>query len=238
MRLLAKSDIQKKKNEDMSREAREGIKLTEHVSGLRELAAKEEQTLEKVRIASIENLNKELSTLYEERDVLKAEVKNIKVLREQGMKDVNDKLLSVASMKNALDEREANLELKIYQEDQREKELDVLIKNAKDEKERARTRTEEASYLRRNAANDRQQANLTLLNALDVQDRTIAEKERVEQYLTEKGAILDDRDKEIGKKEKELAKKEKILYTEKAQVNDMRGTLIRSMERLKKTGQP
>ena len=56
MRLLEKSEIAKAKAVDRSKEISEGLKISKRVDSLRELASREEQTLDMVRTRELERM--------------------------------------------------------------------------------------------------------------------------------------------------------------------------------------
>ena len=74
LKLLSKSEIDTAKNLDRSREVAEGLKLSRRVDGLRELASKEEQMLEKHRTETLASISKEISDLNADKEVLLAEL--------------------------------------------------------------------------------------------------------------------------------------------------------------------
>lgn len=61
MRLLAKSDINRKKSIERQQLIDEGLKLAKRVDDLREVVSQEEQALERFRRESIKEIHKQIS---------------------------------------------------------------------------------------------------------------------------------------------------------------------------------
>ncbi len=233
IRLLKKEEIVQRQNADRSKEIAEGLKISRRVDGLRELQAKEEQTLDKFRVETLSAIQKELSELNGEKETLLSEVKVLREEKAKGLKDVEKQLLSVVSFRNTQDQRELLLDNRVKEIEKREYEIKTNLRNSSDELERVRTHKEEAENLHRASAEDRQEANRILLEAMNTEEKVLADKAKVEQYLSLREQGVAEKEQNLNIKERELKEKEELLYTQKLQLEDREATLERELQRQK-----
>jgi hypothetical protein len=236
LRLLKKDEIAKAQANDKAKEIAEGLKIARKVDGLRELKAKEEETLEKFRIQTLSAVTEQISKATAERDSILTEVKFLREERARGLTDIHDRQHKLTQQETDLVELERFLDEKAL--GLRDWDMRLNIREEDTERSRLQTQTHlgEAQRLHLEADRDREEADKILWNA----NQTFADAENnrlgVESYYNVRKQELDSREKMLLYKEDELNIREKELTTLKIQLADQRATIERELQRLKKHG--
>ncbi len=233
MRLLQKSEIDKAKALDYSRERAEGLKLTMRVDGLRELAAKEEQSLEKFKKETLKNINQEISDLTSEKEKLENILKPIREEKEKGLKELENKKKELDYFERNLEEFKTSIqleEIEICKEKEEISEIKKEIGNALMRKLKDET---EAAELQREAFDKREEAQNRLNRAKKLEEQALKTKQDIERKLETREATIVLIEEQNKSDKEENIKKEKGLNILKIQLDDQRATLKRAMDRIK-----
>jgi hypothetical protein len=186
VRLLPKSEIAKLKSVERGREIEEGLKLSRRVDGLRELASNEESKLAKYRDATLAQIQKEIGELSLQKEKLWDEVRTLRDEKSAGMRDVEQQLLSVTSLRQSLDQRKAKLDDREQGIQTNQMALDLNVKNIVEEMGRSKMREEAALNLHKASEDEHEEARRTLENARLIEERAIAFRRETEQEVGER----------------------------------------------------
>jgi DNA repair exonuclease SbcCD ATPase subunit len=234
MRLLPKDEILKKKNQNLSLEAQEGLKLTRRVDSLRELVSKSEQDAEKYLYSSLgaiqpqideaikkrDSLNKEISVLQKKLDGMLPEIQTTR----QGLAKKEKELESREQILNERDEQVNLKELDIAESTQSLMESINRAKNAEYQRERA---LEQASRQQREATN-------SLLSARNIEGALLKEKERMESVFSSRESDLSRKETIFQSTMDEFNKEKRSFDAEKVKFADRKAMLERNLTRLNK----
>lgn len=234
VKLLPKSAIAEQKAKAQRREIEEGMKVATRVDGLRQTYAKAEQELEAWRAATLASIGEEIRKLDEKKERLSADINVMQSKCDRMMSEISTKRRELAQFEKSLRTWEKNIG------DREEK---VLL----DELEIAEAKSKAELYLSAQKDNERITANLlveankkkneaqdTLETARKVQEKAYSDKKDIEAEMSLREFSIKTKEQEILKKEMQLDEREKELNIEKIKVNDMRQTLNRSLERIRK----
>jgi hypothetical protein len=233
IRLLSKSEIANAKVRERAQEIAEGIKISKKVDTLRELMASEEETLEKFRVDAILKINDEISELTVKKDNILSEIQLLRSEKEKGMKQIEKDILSVTSLRNALDIRERSLDIRAQELDKIIQEYDALVKISKDEWERAKTHSQETERLHLLSDKDRKEAKEILSKAIETKEDALIFKKSLELSLSDWGNKLTVQEEELITMKKVNAQKAKELADYAIQLKDREKTLERELQRQK-----
>ena len=231
MRLMPKTGVEKANAEAKRKEIDEGVKLAKRIDGLRETLADEEQSLEKFRVATLENIKAETAPLEEKRDSLKKEVGELERTR--------------AELLLPLDEAWEEVELERKELEQKEYDVGEVQKAAEKDKTKAREELrlakeakKQAAFCEEEATNKLNSATIELRNAKELNEQAVTTKREADIYKTEALATvaeeqrkLDLRTKALEEREEKVRKDEEEISKTKLQLADQRQTLERAFKR-------
>lgn len=218
VRLLPKSEIDKRKSEEQRMAIQEGLKVAERVDTLREIAATEEVAFEKYRTETLRDIQTEIQSKYDEKDLLVLEVERLRIEKKDLLepldakwKEVNEVFQKNLEFNSSLQDRERGTTKKEEELSQRERNVQVTEGKAEDLKKLASAMFSEAKSLTARAKEESTemrnlaQAELTLV---EIKQKEINKKESV---LNVKENNLNTQEKKIEKYEIDLAKREQVL---------------------------
>jgi hypothetical protein len=233
MRLLSKTEVDKLKQDDKSREISEGLKISRRVDALRELSAKEEQNLTKFRDEILSNLRKEEEEIAVRKSDLAKEVAELDKKLANLLPDIATDRKSLDKQKKELNLREKYLNEK--QESINLQEIDIaeVLKSATDSEIQAKTREEQAEILHDRASEDRFLAQQALSEAKKKEERILKQENDLNERfsLREKGIVEKEKRLKLLAEENLAIRKE--MDEEKVRLNDQRATLERALTRLR-----
>lgn len=233
VKLLQKSELQSLKAKERALEVREGVKLATKVDGLRELAVKTEQELEKYRISTLESITKEITKATEEKEKITSELRTLKEEYDLLLPEIPIKRKELAEFEKTLMKWEHKLEKR--EEKAGLSEIDVA--EALDAAESTRIMNEDNERISRNlliqANKSKIEAEQTLITARNIQDQANKERQESEATLNLRELSIKTKEQELSRTESILMNDQRELINEKRKVDDMRQTLQRSIERIK-----
>lgn len=234
IRLLTQSEINTKKNTERQREIDEGKKLTRAVDSLREIKLEEDAALKKFREETIKGIHIEIVAETDKRETLKAEVTDLEKRKAIALKPIEDEIGELNELKHSLQQKESVLDTReadiaAMEKETRQKSLEIRdeMQRVQEMKKNVQTQLEVAEGERekaRKASKQAVEANIEAQGKLALVNGDIKEKERV----------IGLREKTVSEKEKEVAKQQKENSIERKQLADMRKTLERELNKIKK----
>lgn len=233
LRLLKKSEIAAAQANDRAKEIQEGLKISRRVDSLRELATKEEATLEKFRSETLRTIGSEISELEGKKDSLKIE---LVYLREELTKETTlsrDERKNLEALKATLEEKDRKLNAQSEELALAEIDIAIAIKNSQDAVARSRSHEEISKNLHVKAENLAFEAEQKLENTKKIEKSTLKTQKSVEEELFLKQEALKERENSITAREKENASLTRELEAEKIRIADREATLERALARLK-----
>lgn len=231
IKLLSKQEIAQSKASERSKEVSEGLKLSRRVDGLRELAAKEEEKLEKWRVATLSEIQNEIDGLVEEKSGLVSEVNELRKEKSKGLKEVEQEMLSVTSLRNSLDGRQQELNARESEIERQELQLTLNLRNVNDELLRAKTHTEETANLQWQAQCEKKDADYILSDAKKVEQKTLRVKESAEKEIESRLSAISSMEESVMKREQTVFAQEEQIKVEKIKLADGWETLKRAIKR-------
>jgi len=233
IRLLNKQEITKSKNDERAKEISEGLKISRKVDALRELSANEEAKLEKFRVESIAQINKDISELDDKKQKLIQEINVLQTKLDSLLPEMETERTALNELKLKLEKEKKDIEIKSEELDLKEIDIALALKNAKDDSKRAENHKELADSLHKEALKEKQEADSIIANSRVIEERTIHFKNEIEKNLQLKENDLLLKEKSIILQEEENKKLSQELAKEKIQVADQRDTLTRALDRIK-----
>lgn len=236
IRLLPKSDVAKAKALDRQKEVQEGMKLAKRVDNLREVAAREEESLTKFRVNTISLLKKEIDEKVTERDFLED---TNKVLREERMRleaplDLTQAWDRVKNEQEAVEEWREDVLLREISLTERENNVrdtekgfkgrEQEIRNNEDWTRQALTKAENDSNVARDAVKEAEETKMRIKHQERQQNVVVAQKNQ-EIATIEEG--LSFREEEVEKDKADIINQRKFLA-------DQRATLERGFAELRR----
>jgi chromosome segregation ATPase len=236
--LLPKSEIANLKAKQASRDVAEGVKIATRVDGLRELWSKTEQDFEIYKTSTLAAIQKEIDALESKKEKLSEELKQMKVRYDSIIPEITSKQAELAQFKkslrtweNKLDKREDEVKVSENNANESFKESEVLRINAEDN-ERI------TANLLRQATEKRNESQITLETAREVQEKAYELKKEIESALEERENSIKEKEKQLVGDDLLLMNERKNFEIEKIRVNDIRQTLLRSIQRIKEGKRP
>lgn len=231
LKLLKKEEVNKTKELEKAKEIQEGLKISRRVDDLRELAAKEEQALEKFRIETLSAISKEISELDAEKEKALEMLKSLQEKAQKELSKTDKKRLQ--DFEKALNEREKVIKTMSFDIDLKEADIAIAQKEYADSLERQTTH-EEASVALHLEANRRvDEAQQALQSADSVQKQAMITKDKVERELELRERDISERAKAMEIQWEENLRVSRELAVKEKQVADQRATLERAMARLR-----
>lgn len=234
MKLLPKDELAKRKSVDRSKEVEEGLKLSRKVDSLRELKAKEEESLEKFRAETLESIHFQIGEAQKEKEALLSEVIPLREEKLKGLSELKERADSLDTREQALNQREAILGERAKAITHSEITVAESLKKAEESEKIAHLHSEEANRLRIEAQKEKDKSDSILANANAVKEALIEEGILQDKELGKRESAVTEREKVCIEREKENARISKEISTEKLQLADQRATLERAMQRLGK----
>lgn len=218
IRLLPKSEIDKRKAEEQRLALQEGLKVAKRVDTLREIAASEEAAFEKYRTTSLKDIQSDIQLRFQEKEQLEADLVKMRSERNALLVPITHKWLEIEEVEGRLNTKEAALSKEEAYLIGEKIDLDQRVREAKAKEGRAEdlktlasamfskaektvaTAKEESANMR-----NRAQAELSLVELKDL------EVSKREQGAIIKEAQIKERESRIEKYEADLAKREHTL---------------------------
>jgi len=232
IKLLEKSKLNELKAKNEAREIQEGMKLSTRVDGLRKLQAKTEEDFEKYKNATLSALGEEVKILERKKDVATANLKAVEAQLEATLSKTEQKALE--DLRKKLSEKEKELKDRAFKVDlawvdvmTTQKEANKLVVEQK--------KMEEDALRKLLAASGKETDAERRFREAQEREQKVAEDERqknVEIGLKEN--VLKRKEQDILQTQVKLENERKELDIEKVQVADMRATLERALERIRK----
>lgn len=218
VRLLPKSEIDKRKSEEQRTAIQEGLKVAERVDLLRETLASEETAFENYRTDTLKNIQKDIQNKQEEKDVLETEIIQLRKERKELLipldfkwNEISELEIKLKEKASALDIVEAELAEKSVTLMARQRDVEINEDKAEDLKRFAGTMFTQAeaqvSKAREESATMRNKAQAEL-SLVELQQIEVKKKEN---DLSFRETSLKDKENRIEKYERDLAKREATL---------------------------
>lgn len=233
MKLLPKSEIHQKKALEQKQTIDEGVKITRRIDSLREIMASEEQTLEKFRSETLQQIHKETTEACNTRDALLGEVRELEAAKREALKPLTEEQKLIDEAREDIARKAAQnvtqaatieaTELAIRE---KEKETDSVLLMVKMKEDRV---TQEL----READTKHQTAQQLLTEASEIHQNSVILKETTETSITERQTLLDQREQTLRLNEEALDKERQAVARDRVLVNDRMQALEREFNRLK-----
>lgn len=231
MRLLPKSEIDKRKADLRQREIDEGLKLTRRVDSLRELHAEEEQKLEKFRVQTVKAIQNEITAQEAIRETLNREIAVLAKQREELLipidikwKELDSKEISLVKRESAVLQRENSVKHREKDIAITERRLYSMEKNTQDLENQAQSKLNDAIMKATEAGEMMEEARIAKRQSDIYKNDALA-------TITEEHRKLDLRTTALEIKEKEYLEKAEELRVAKIQLQDREQTLARAFKR-------
>ena len=238
IKLLPKSELANLKAKEKTREVQEGVKIATRVDGLRELWSKTESDFEIYKTSTLSAIQKEIEALTNKRDKVYEELRQMQSKYDSLMPEIKFKRSELAQFEKSLTAWEKKLSKR--EDDAALLEIDVL--EAKKKAEDAEMRSEENERISRNLLIQSEQKKASAENALTtactIHDKAYQDKKEIEAALELREISIKTKEKELLSKELSLTNFEKELRDEKIRTNDLKETLMRSLQRIKEGRHP
>lgn len=232
MKLLDRNTLNNQKSLERKREIDEGVKLARKLDTLREEVSKEEVKLKKYLAETSHEVQTQINALVEEKSSLEEEIQTLSEERKILVEPLDNAWKEVKEREVKISEKEEELIQKYEDIKNKEKELRKRKAELDLEEERQQDSQKGIAKLFKEASQE------TLKARSLVQDATRREKE-VDRKATETTRILTNREKEIEAREIDLGnlrifleKKDKELQNEDRRLKDLYQTLLRNQKRL------
>lgn len=218
LRLLQKSEVDKRKAEEQRQAIQEGLKVAERVDSLREIHASEEVAFEKYRIETLGNIHQEIQEKFLKKTQLEIDVARLQQEKQALLipldakwKEVTEQERIYASWEDDLNQKEILTTSKEVELKKREKDTAVKEKKAEDLKQLASALFSQATTVvataKEESADMRNQAQAQL-SRVEIQEVEVAERE-VKNTLHEQ--LLVDKEQDLKKYAVDLSKREATL---------------------------
>lgn len=173
MRLLPKSEVVKAKAAAQKRDIDEGVKIARRVDNLREVAAQEEESLEKFRREAVAKIHADIEKAQSELGTLQKEIRDTKRDREQDKRKREAEWQAIAKAQEALVKQGEEANAKTATADEAERGARRAVKQAADYLARAATKDGEAHNRLVEATRARKEAKAALANSEKVEAKTL-----------------------------------------------------------------
>lgn len=232
VRLLPKSEIDKRKAEQQRQEITEGLKVANRVDTLREIRASEETAFEKWKKDTISLIQSEINAKYSERDALAGEIMVLESERKSLQEPLDAEWTKVESSKEEVNRLGGILRKREF--DLNQKEGDVLERERQipvEEKriETLNLRASQNLLKSESIASQTKKESEELIRGASLK---LAEAEIRDKELTERERISIEQSNQLSEKETNLLKREQELRDGQRTLQDKYATLARTMNRL------
>lgn len=233
MRLLPKSEIDRLKQQEKNLEIQEGLKLSRRVDSLRKMASEQEVNLDSFRGASLEAINKEITSLTEIRDKKQKEVDKLENKLSSMLPEMATEREKLSKQAKSLDKREKVVKEKEEQADLKEIDVALALKNAGDAVIRQESHEKIAEKLHLDAEKDKEEASNRLSSAKQTEKNALKLRKDTEIELELRINAVSEKEKQSEAREVQNNQTSKELEAEKIRLADMRRTLERELQRIK-----
>lgn len=232
LRLLPKSEVDKRKAQEKFRELQEGEKLAARVDSLREMVASEEAVFATYHQETLKKIQDDLQARYAQRDALDAEI-------EQRRQERARLLVPLDSRQHELDDFQRKLEARADELGQKEFDLSVRERVARQKEEKvakdmqlAHDIAEKSQIARREAQNMLATAREDAAEMRNEAQRVIfeAENKLKSAEIKEKSLLIREREVQLVKANNLKVRRANIA--EQIRLADMRKTLERALKRI------
>lgn len=232
MRLLPKSEINVRQAQQKRAEIDEGVKLANRVDNLREIAAREEESLSSFRNNTLKAIAAEIKKAEDERSSILKEVTDLREEIKEGTKQL-------VSRETALDDRQKALEKLESDLTGRVSALRTLASKLKDQSKQTKEYNDRLVYahkiideIRKETEATYGQAREVLTQATTRQDTTFSLSEEVEQELRTRDIAIASKERDLTIREEHFERKKEALRIKELQLIDREQTLEREFTRL------
>lgn len=234
MKLLPKSEIDRRKAVEQKTAVDEGLKLARKVDNLRQTVAEEDAALQKFRKETLATIHDEISKEVKKRDELKQEVSVLEDRRVKLQVPLDEAWASLREEDDRAKTRREELvagELALKDKD---RETEVISKRASVLLAKATTKEDLADHKLSDAAHALEEAESARAVARRIKEDTekVADKTRKELFHRDMMASARERDATL--REEAVAKAEAFIRDEKIRLTDRELTLERDLKRIKK----
>ncbi len=234
MKLLPKSEIDKKKAAEQYTAVEEGLKLARRVDNLREVAADEEQSLSEYRIKTLTAIHEETKEAAEKRDSLQKEVADLEDRKREALKPLDQAWEDYKVAKLELQGGFEDLNTRVSAVSKRETDAEATTSEANRLLAVAVNREHTAFDTVRDNLHLNEAAQLALKDATRIQEEAIKRARQVEGELMHRESVVSSRERGATIREQAVAKDEQFIRDEKARLRDREATLERAFNRIKK----
>lgn len=234
MKLLNKKEIDIAKESERKRDIDEGLKLARRVDNLREIAAKEEQSLALFRQKTLKAINEDIRNLSSEKELLSNEVRLLRKEIAEGLaplrvrrEEIENQLSNLLSEQTKLQEKKNLLNRLSLHLDARELAIDDNFRLSKEA-------VDNANQLVKEALEKDSLANKATEQMLQIEAR-VKEYERVTiEQLGKRELQVSTREENQLLRDKQQDAREKELNTRETKLRDREQKLLRNLKLLKK----
>lgn len=230
MKLLPKSEVDKRKAAEQRVAVEEGLKLARRVDNLREVASEEEKALEEFRVKTVSTINEEIVGKVQERDALTTEVKILEERRVQALKPFTKERASLDAYKSDLDERGEKLDEREAKIKDTERDTDQANKLARAALAKAETREDLAATTLGDAKVKERAAELALQSATSIKEKAQKLSDEMRKELHHRDMMASARERDVSIKEARLTKEEEEIKLGWKLLNDRREMVERALK--------
>lgn len=235
MKLLPKSEIDRKKAVEQRVAVEEGMKLARRVDGLREAAADTETAFKKYRDETIAKINEEIGQKSKERDGLDRQINLRKEELVKLQKPLDDEWAKVNQAATDLNRRTEESNVREHKLTDREGEVELKEKKVAATLARATTKEELSTSNLRTTAQAESAAQQALSSANRIKEEALALKASTEKELIHREELVANRENDATLKEQDLTTREKALADGWRLLEDRQALFERSIKRVNKT---
>lgn len=231
MRLLPKSEVDRKKATEKRVEIDEGLKLARQIDNFRETKASEEVSLEKFRRETVAKIHEEITSEARKRDEIKQEVAIYEQNRAEALKPLTHLWESVKKASESVELRKNSVEAREIALQEHEKELAEIRKGA-DTLIRKAVITDAISNSRLHEAElEREETRKSLEAARVVKMETDQVRQELDRKFTHRESVVAKREDGVTIRETDLAAREKALADGWRLLKDRTALLERNIKR-------
>lgn len=235
IKLLPKSEIDRKKAVEQKVAIDEGAKLAKRVDRLRELSVDTEAEFTKWRNEAIAKINDEIAQKSQEKAKIVAEVNEATTLLARLQKPLDEEWARVREASGELNRRTEEANVVEHRLDDREGEVALKEKKVASALLKATTKDDLATSNLRDAASSNNAAQLARESAQRLKEETIKSSDTLKKELTHREELVTTREESATIKETDLALRETALADGWKLLKDRQATLARSINSVKKS---
>lgn len=233
IRLLPKSEVDRKKAAEQKATIDEGAKLARRIDNLREVAAEEETALETFRVQSVSKINDDIKKKSEERDALDGQIAQKKQELKDAFKPLEKERARLDQERSSLDARREAQDERESMLNDREERVGRDKKAASDALARAETAESVARARLLDADNSAKTALKAEKTATMARDEAVAIREKLKVDFQRRDMIASSRERDVSIKEARLAKEQEELQKGWKLLKDRREMFEREIKRKK-----